>query len=175
MKCQKRKTIFLTLLAGMVCFSGKTMARENVVNGGLSIGQEYNSNVFNIEDDRIEEWLTVVSPSLSFMSGGQSDSFGLTYTPQFSHNHRRDENEFIHNLGLSAEKAVSSRWQLSFDESYSYFDNPILRRRRPFPSSSNFYGLIRPVRLKLFGCYFLKLSGIPRSRPFMFYLFWTGV
>lgn len=99
------------------------LARQNSVSGGLSLGSDYNSNVFKTDVSLVEEWKSQMAPQLSFASKGLTDSLSLTYAPQFGYNHRRDADETSHNLSLLADKGLTSRWKVKVTGNYSTVDN----------------------------------------------------
>lgn len=112
----------LAVLALGLCWSGEASARQNSVSGSLSIGNDYDSNVFNIDVDREDEWRSLVAPQFTFTTRGLTDSLALTYAPEFSYNHRRADDDMSQVLSLAAEKGLSSRWKVIMNGNYSSYD-----------------------------------------------------
>ncbi len=116
---------FSSCVVGLLLHVSGVEARENVLQGAVSLGNNYDSNVFKTHSGDVDEWRTVVSPELSLQSTGASDTIAFEYAPDVSYNHRRDEDTLSHDVTLSGEKALSSHWQVSFSDNYTYFDNPV--------------------------------------------------
>ena len=120
------KRIFVCCLAGiLVVFGGSAGARENILQGSVSLGNDYNSNVFQTHTERTEEWQTAVSPELSLHSTGSNDSMVVEYAPDFSYNHRRDDQETMQDVTVSGKKSFSPHWQVSLSDNYNYLDSPV--------------------------------------------------
>lgn len=113
----------LAVTIGSLGWPGETPARQNSVNGGLSVGNDYDSNVFKSDTDREDEWKSQLAPQLSFSSKGLTDAFSLTYAPQFTYNHRRQDDEMSQALSFVADKGMSSRWKVTMSGNYSSYDN----------------------------------------------------
>lgn len=113
----------LGVLLGCLCWPSETPARQNSVSGAVSVGPDYNSNVFQADTNRDEEWRSQFAPKLSFSSKGVTDALSLTYAPQFSYNHRREDDEMTQALSLAADKGMSSHWKVTMDANYATFDN----------------------------------------------------
>lgn len=118
------KKALLCLLGLCLCVPGSgAEARENLLKGAVSLENIYDSNVFQTHTGRIDEWQTTVAPELSIQSAGQNDTLTLEFAPELSYNHRRNEQDITHDLTIAGEKALSSHWQISFSDNYTYFDD----------------------------------------------------
>lgn len=119
-----RCAIFMmAVMAGGLGWPGKIQARQNSVNGSLSLGNDFDSNVFNSDADREDEWRSRVAPQLTFTTKGSTDSLALTYAPEFTYNHRRLDDDMAHVVSLAAEKGLSSRWKVTMSGNYATYDN----------------------------------------------------
>ena len=99
------------------------LGRENVVQGNVTLENDYDSNVFSVHSNRTEEWNTLVSPELTLHSTGVHDSLDLRYAPEWSYNHRRNDNEITQEVSLDAARDLSERWRVGVNGDYSYYDN----------------------------------------------------
>lgn len=116
------QTLALGLLVGCLCWPSATPARQNSISGAVAVGPDYNSNIFQTDTNREDEWKSLFAPKLSFSSKGVSDSLSLSYAPQFDYNHRREDDEVSQALALAADKGMSSRWKLTMDGNYAAYD-----------------------------------------------------
>ncbi|MDD5759903.1 MAG: hypothetical protein PHI06_12575 [Desulfobulbaceae bacterium] len=102
---------------------GQTSARENSVSGSVSVGPNYTSNVYLSDKNREDEWKSLFAPQLTFSSKGVTDTVALTYAPQYTYNHRREDDETMHNLSFAGDKGFSSRWKVTMTGNYASYDN----------------------------------------------------
>ena len=124
MSSRKYTSVLLFIITlGCLGWSRESPARQNSISGGVSIGPDYDSNVFKSDAIREDEWKSQVAPQLSFSSKGLTDTFSLTYAPQFTYNHRRDDDEMAQTLSFMADKGFSSRWKVTMSGNYSAYDN----------------------------------------------------
>jgi len=121
----KKYTSVLALVIAFGCLGcpGEIFARENSVSGGLSVGPDYDSNVFKSDEIREDEWRSQFAPQLSFSSKGATDTFSLAYAPRFTYNHRREDDETAQVLSFIEDKGISSRWKVTMNGNYSSYDN----------------------------------------------------
>ncbi len=115
------KKIYFGLLVICVLPAVAT-ARQNVLNGSLSVSEDFDSNRYETEDDRVDLWQTTVAPAFSFLSSGAHDTVDFTYEPEFIYDHQRDTNDNTHDLAFTVDRQLSSRWSVSFNDSFSYSD-----------------------------------------------------
>jgi len=97
-------------------------ARQNILNGSMTMSQDYDSNRYETEDDRVEYWQTVLAPALSLLSSGTHDTLDFTYEPEITYDHQREINDIEHNLSLTLDRDFTDRLRGSFFNEFSYFD-----------------------------------------------------
>lgn len=97
--------------------------RETTLSGSFSMQQEYDSNIYQEESDRQDQWTTILLPALTLVSAGEKDTFSLAASSDLSWDQRLDERDFSHSLLLSADRELSERLRVTFSDSYSYNDN----------------------------------------------------
>lgn len=102
--------------------------RQTIVSGGLAVRQGYDSNVYRTNTNKVDEWSTALSPTLSLTSSSPRDTLNFSYSPSYVYNHRTDEGHFDHSLLLAANRALSDRWQLSVNDSFEKSDDSTLGR-----------------------------------------------
>ncbi len=115
------KKIYLGCLVFLV-LPALAAARQNVLNGSLSVSEDYDSNRYETEKDQVDYLQTTVTPSLSLLSSGIHDSVELTYAPEFIYDHDRDTNDIIHDVTFNFDRQLSSGWSMSLNNSFSYLD-----------------------------------------------------
>lgn len=116
------KHFYLIPMLAICAVPLQVSARQNILNGSVSVFQDFDSNRYETEDDRVEFWQTTLAPSLSLLSSGTHDTLDLTYEPEITYDHQREINDIEHNLSLTLDRELSSRWRVSFTDSFSYLD-----------------------------------------------------
>ncbi|MCK9296321.1 MAG: outer membrane beta-barrel protein [Desulfobulbaceae bacterium] len=112
-------SLFVVSLLGN---SNSADCRENVLSGSLSVQQEYDSNIFQLEDDEEDRWTTTLLPTLALVSTGEKDEVSLTASSDLGWDHRLDERNFTHDLAFSGSRQVSQHWRVTMSDNYSYND-----------------------------------------------------
>ena len=120
-KCEMKR-FFLVVMLAICTVPVQAGARQNILNGGMTMSEEYDSNRYETEDDRVEYWQTVLAPSLSLLSSGNHDILDLTYEPEITYDHQREINDIEHNLSLTLDREFSDRLRGSLFNEFSYFD-----------------------------------------------------
>lgn len=113
----------LALMVGSLLLPDASLARQNSVTGTLSLGSDYDSNVFKSDRDRKDEWRSLLAPVFSAASKGLTDTLSVTYAPEFGYNHRREDDEMTQALSFAADKGLSSRWKVTLNGEYAAYDN----------------------------------------------------
>jgi len=122
--CKRYPSLFaLAAMVGALSLPTAPQARQNSVQGALSLGNTYDSNVFRSDKVREDEWKSLVAPQLSFASKGLTDNLSLTYAPTYSYNHRRQDDEQTQALSFQGDKGLSSRWKVTMSGNYAAVDN----------------------------------------------------
>lgn len=124
MKTLSKQSFIIALASVCLSLPVAAKARQTTVNGRLSLGSNYDSNIYHTDKDRISEFNSSISPGLSLSSLGEDSKVDLSYDPEFIYNHRRGLLASRHGLSLDTEKALSSHWKLSMTDDYLYNDSP---------------------------------------------------
>jgi len=104
------------------CFSNFAYGRATTLSGSVSVGQEYDSNIFQVESDREEQWTTNVSPSLTLTSEGQKDVFTVVADSDLEWDQRRDERDFEHGFSINNTREISQYFTITVGNDYTYTD-----------------------------------------------------
>lgn len=121
-RVQTLAPLALAVAMGTVVLPDNSIARQNVLSGAMTVGSDYNSNVYKSDANREKEWKSQLAPQFTLSSKGLADSIALTYSPEFSYNFRRADDEMVHALSLLADKGLSSRWKVRITGNYTNSD-----------------------------------------------------
>ncbi len=83
----KEKVVLTLILCALM--STTAAARQTTFNGSVAIGSDYDSNVFQTDNNRTDEWQNSLEAKLALESKGIDDLFSLSYNPNFTYNDRR--------------------------------------------------------------------------------------
>lgn len=97
--------------------------RETILSGNVSMQQEYDSNIYQEESDRQEQWTTIFMPTLTLVSSGEKDTLLLAASSDLSWDQRLDDRDFSHSLLVSADRELSPHLKITLSDNYSYNDN----------------------------------------------------
>lgn len=123
----RRKISFYLQLVIFIIFWSVIYAHadQTIVAGGGSVRQEYDSNIYRTNSDRVSEWTTVASPTMSISDIGQRHSFSLQYTPSVVYSHLKDRERWDHWLSTILKKDLS-------EEVSSYIKDTFVRAEDPY-------------------------------------------
>ena len=94
---------FFFLLAANPAFA----ERQTIVSGSLSVRESYDSNIDRTTNNEVEEWNTILFPTLNITSTGSQDTINCSYSPNYVYNHRTNNNRFDHALSLAANRMTT--------------------------------------------------------------------
>ncbi len=118
----KEKAVLTFILCALM--STTAAARQTTFNGSVAIGSDYDSNVFQTDNNRTDEWRNSLEAKLALESKGVDNLLSLSYNPIFTYNNRRETTAKRHDLDLKAQRDISEHWRMTLDNAYSYQDNP---------------------------------------------------
>lgn len=121
----KRKSLSLVCVFGAIILSHPQIAgaRVNSLSGSISLEQEYDSNIFRVDDDEEDQWTTTLTPQLILRSEGEKDTISLTAGSDLLWDQRRDVREFEHTLSMSGSKELFRHFRINVSDDYNYNDN----------------------------------------------------
>lgn len=117
----------LALAAPFFCPLSVTAA-ENMLNGGISLGQSYDSNVFRDPSNEESEWKSVLTPSLLYTRSEPTSKLSIKYAPGIVYNYRTNEQDLDQFASAGYDLLLSQKLRLHFSNTYiltdSSYDEP---------------------------------------------------
>ncbi len=110
-----------------VTFSGTARARQTIVSGSVATGYDLRDRTYDqgqTESSDDDQQKIFISPTITISSQGVSDLLSFHYSPRLNYDFVDDENSVDHNLGLSAQRMLTSRWSMTVSDQYTYSDDP---------------------------------------------------
>ncbi|MBN4050087.1 hypothetical protein JYT17_00535 [Nitrospira defluvii] len=109
MKTSYRLKTLLSLFVFFLIFSGTTHAAV-IMNSSLSVSETYNDNVFFTKQNTEDDFITVVSPTLSFTSTGKNMNLSLGYRGRaLFYAENTEQNDFFHALSIDLDFPILNR------------------------------------------------------------------
>ncbi len=99
-------------------------AAENTLNGGVAVGQSYDSNVYRTSTSEESEWKSTVTPSLLYTRSEPTSKLSLKYAPGIIYNYRTDDKYMDQFVTGSYDLQLSQRFRLHFLDTYILTDEP---------------------------------------------------
>lgn len=124
---EMRREIFFPLKMATVLILGAVspvLAGQTVVSGGGTVRQEYDSNIYRSNIDRVSEWTTAFSPTMSIVAKGQQHALSFRYAPSAIYSHRTDEERWDHLLAASLHKQFSERLSFYVRDTFVRAEDP---------------------------------------------------
>lgn len=122
-----RKQISFSLKMSFVIFfstlSG-AQADQTVVSGGGIVRQEYDSNIYRTNRDRVTEWTTSFSPTMSISDISQHHNLFFKYTPSVIYSQLTDKERWDHNIYASLDKDWSEHVSTYLKETFIRAEDP---------------------------------------------------
>ncbi|MBC8318089.1 MAG: hypothetical protein H8E41_09290, partial [Desulfobulbaceae bacterium] len=118
----RKIAVGLCAVSLFLCSSNSVFGRATTLSGSLSMGQEYDSNIFQTESDREEQWTTTLRPELTLSSEGEKDVISFTANSDLEWDQRKDEREFEHSLIFNGTKEISQYFRITAGNNYTYTD-----------------------------------------------------
>ena len=93
---------------------------------GISVGETYDDNIFLSNSNETSDYITRVSPSLSFGVVGQNTRLQLSYVPTFNWYADRDDlNYTSHSANLSLEQGLTQHLRFRLTDTYLRSEDPL--------------------------------------------------
>ncbi|MGV1098198.1 hypothetical protein ACUUL3_02180 [Thiovibrio sp. JS02] len=99
-------------------------ANENTLRGGISLGQNYDSNINRVNQGRETEWTTSVSPSLTLLSADKRQEYFFRYAPDLVHSYRTDNERVDHSLLARFDKKWTEHVKTFLQDSFRRAEEP---------------------------------------------------
>src|SRR3990170_7274096 len=97
----KRFVVFLFLFL-LILSVKTTLAFEYTIEPSLSLSEEYNDNIFLDHTDRVDDFITYISPAIDLSVRSSTSELKIGYSPTFSfYKSNNDLNETAHRFSLN--------------------------------------------------------------------------
>ncbi len=104
-------------------------AGTNVLSGGLTLRQGFDSNIERTAASETTEWTTALEPFLRLRYSAPTRTLELRYAPSLVYNHRLDDSHMEHRLSAAAGLAASRTIRLAVREAYTKTDDTTLAQQ----------------------------------------------
>ena len=120
----KKMSILVAVCAGLIVLSSSHSAfgRTTTLSGSVSMGQEFDSNIFRLDTDHEERWTSSLIPTLTLLSESEKDALSFIANSDLEWDQTRDERDFEHNLTFNATREVSKYFNITIGNDYQYND-----------------------------------------------------
>ena len=159
-------------------------ARQNVVNAGVSARYEYQERDYDnidsaagqqgviILDNRLgDERNYIISPRVSFSSGGESDLFQFTVAPGLNYDDLYNTTDVDWDFRVQEDKHLTRNWLLTVSDDYFLGDDPV--REDSLQTQEIVPGTVRIRELEVVGAPAEEDNGLLTGR-FGRTRFWTN-
>lgn len=124
MRNPKRHYLALLALTAPLCSPLAATAAENMLSGGVTLGQGYDSNIHRSPANEVSEWKSTVTPSLTYTRTEQTSRLSLRYAPGIVYNHRTSDTYLDQFATAGYDLLLSERLQLRLANTYVRADEP---------------------------------------------------
>ncbi|MCF8096144.1 MAG: outer membrane beta-barrel protein [Desulfobacteraceae bacterium] len=114
-------TVLLVVLFLLQAFA---VQARNVFRGGVSLEQEYDSNIYREPEDEVSEWTTTFSPNLSYTRTGRKSTLSLRYSPGIVHSYRTNEQRWDHLASADYNAQLSRNLRVDFRNTFVRTEDP---------------------------------------------------
>ncbi|GEM_PF-3595983 len=109
----KRIALQIKALIKLICFAlglaGTTHAAV-IVNSSLSVSESYNDNIFFTDQNKVDDFVTIVSPALSVAYAGKDLTLSIGYRGRaFFYAENTAQNDFFHALSIDLNLPILDR------------------------------------------------------------------
>lgn len=108
----------------LICLAPPSQAEQTVLSGGATLRQEYDSNIYRTNRDRVSEWTTSFSPSLALVDSGQHHSLFLEYSPSVVYSQLTDSERWDHQVAALLERELTKRLTFHVRDTFIRAEDP---------------------------------------------------
>lgn len=114
------------VIIGLALFfrASVVQAEQNVFSAGVTLRQDYDSNIDRTYQDSRSEWTTAVSPTFKVTSKSPGNSLDFRYAPSVVYSHLTERKRLDHRLAAKFENAFGERLRSSFSDSFVKAEDP---------------------------------------------------
>ena len=118
----KLKSIAALVVLTFVLAPAVSLARDNSLTGGVSVGLDlYDRSSDDADDDDYKS--IFLTPMLQFISLGERDTFELQASPSLRYELEESETDWNNNLSVAADRFMTRSWQLGISNHYLKSDS----------------------------------------------------
>lgn len=123
------KKIKILLLGILLIWPQQLFAAvETEFTPSISISETYDDNIDldRTDEDKKDDWITSISPGITFNVTSQKNSFSLNYSPSFVRYNEMDENDTTrHAFSFSSNIGLSQHLEFNISDTYLKSEEPI--------------------------------------------------
>ena len=105
-----------------LCSSSSAFGRTTTLSGSVSMGQEFDSNIFRDDGDHEERWTSSLLPTLTLLSESEKDVLSLVANSNLQWDQTRDNRDFEYNFLLNGTRQISQYLTVTIGNNYQYND-----------------------------------------------------
>ena len=124
MRNSEKQHLAWLALALPLFFPLPVTAAQNTLNGGVAVGQAYDSNIYRTKTGEESEWKSTVTPSLLYTRSEPTNTLSLKYAPGIVYNYRTDDKYMDQFVAATYDHQLSQRFRLHFLDTYILTDEP---------------------------------------------------
>jgi len=124
MRTPEKQNLTWLILALPLFFPIVATAAENTLNGGVSLGQAYDSNIYRDSSNEESEWKSILTPSLLYTRSEPTNTLSLKYAPGITYNYRNDDKYMDQFASAKYDLLLSQKLQIHFLDTYLLTDEP---------------------------------------------------
>lgn len=124
MRTPEKQNLTWLILALPLFFPHVATTAENTLNGGISLGQAYDSNIFRASSNEESEWKSTLTPSLLYTRSEPTSTLSLKYAPGIVYNYRTDDKYMDQFASAKYDLLLSQKLQIHFLDTYLLTDEP---------------------------------------------------
>jgi hypothetical protein len=124
MRAPEKQNLARLILALPLFFPLVATAAENTLNGGVSLGQSYDSNIYRTSSNDESEWKSTLTPSLLYTRSEPTNVLSLKYAPGIVYNYRNDDKNMDQFASAKYDLLLSQKLQIHFLDTYILTDEP---------------------------------------------------
>ena len=120
---------YATALSLVAAYQGGTaFCRQTVVTGSVGTGYDYRTRTYDHkqadQDNEGDTQKIFIGPTITIASKGIYDTLDLSYSPQLGYDFVDDDTVVDHNLRISNQRLLTSRWSVTLSDTYLLSDDP---------------------------------------------------
>lgn len=114
-----KRFVVILFLFFLILSVKTTLAFEYTIEPSLSLSEEYNDNIFLDHTDRVDDFITYISPAIDFSVLSATSELKIGYAPTFSlYKSNNDLNETAHQFSLNGNFTLSNRLKFTIIDTF---------------------------------------------------------